>query len=510
MAENREQESFPSHQVQEVYRIVKSGSKDPLPPIDREVTPSDAVVRAVERLVGLPEGAKKVYRSKNEETHPCDQYHVKDKINLALEVKKNTVDQVTGLETYDAFRESLAEDLREAYERAVELTSDEQKPLAEVVTDVKAELTGEYQQHADQAMIELLEAIEQREFASVDQKNQVTEKAVRRLLRREILLSHMSTQVVCFTDTKGMAAANTWNEKHQRSDMGPQDTTDETALKKIGRTKQALSVYLGSSEYSDSVYALEGDRVKVWEDEEAEDVVDPNYYFLRATHLCNNQDLMHANGEKIVVVPYRLRPKAGDEGIARVMKNKLDDQGVAQPMTEEDIAVAERLLTMSSYAIAGEYSEDETVQVLGKFNETFGSRSRLQEFKGKLPLILIDRIGSVRLDTACLNTQIPVEGDEDVNTIIDLTIEQARTDSENRTGKNKAQEEMVLLMAALNGDLVAQVELASLDKRFPVNPKALQGVLESDDFKDKAQFTMEDMQEIFNRTKLRTSDVKPQ
>lgn len=493
--------------VRVVHRAMREDPQGALPELEQQV-PSQAVVEFAAKIAGLPEGSKRVFKNENSRSYSCDAYHIEQLLKLATKTKEQTVDLVTGLETNEAMVHGLAADIQEWYEFATSLTN-ERVPLSQAILEVRGHMTAEYTDHFDVTLARTHHELSARSFTSESEKQAVTEAVTRRVLRREMLLSYMSTQAVSFVDTRGMAAVNTWNETHQRKDMGPQQTTDETGLKKAGRTKQALSVYLGGSEYQDSLYAYEGDQVKIWEDEDAVEIVDAIYYLTRVVSLCDRHDLMYAQAQKLSYTGYRIRVGAGDEGIARISKASFDEQGRLKSLTQEDLQVMERLQAMASYVVAGEYSEQESQVVLGKFNYAFGEYSKLTEFQGKLPVILVDRVGSVRLDHAFSNTAAYHSEEDSLAQIIADTVSQVSTDAENKMGQNKLVEQMVLLQNALNGDILVQLELAAMDKRFPVNPAALAEILRSD-FAGKSEFTWEDIVEIFKKTKLRQSDEKPQ
>ena len=498
--------------VLEIYAISKQGSQEDLPEIKPESITSLEVVKIIEESIGLPEGAAMLLRSKIRGGYPCDSFHVECIAIIAEDTRREAIDPITGLETFAVFKQGIAKDLSERYGLAMELTSEE-IALPEAILNVLGHLTEEYTQHLQSELPELRSNINLLSFDNDDQRNEVTEKLIRKLLRSVMLLSYMSTKAVSIVDTRGMAAFNRWNEKHPRSDMGPQQTTDEIGMKKAGRTKQALSVYLGHPEYKNSLNALEGDQVKIWENEHLVEVVGPQYYTGRLTELTESGDLAHALREGLLYVGYRLRPRNGDEGIARIIKTKKDEDGRPICITDKDIEVMENLQIRASYVVAAEYSKEETSDILRKFNNAFGKHSLLSSYAGRLPVILVDRVGTVRLDKVFLETNITVAGNADEDEFTELVIKpiiQARINAENKMSENKLEEEMMLILRALNGDILAQIELAAMDKRFPVNPDELGTVLGSPEFREKEFFTIEDVKKIFQSTKLRKNDQKPE
>lgn len=489
--------------IEEVILALRDGT--PVPELTDTKVDSQEVIPIIARQLNLPPGTELVFHNGNQRSFSCDVNHIGLLVEVAERVKGSCVDRMTGLQTQEVFKAMMASEIQQEFDKVFLITGQE-IPLDQAILGTTGVVTDEYRDNIVESIKEIAAEAKRQEISQSE-----AQERVRHVLRKNYLLSYMSTISVAFTDVKGLAAANTWNEKHPRPDMDSQESTGETGLKPSGRSKQALSILSGSSEYVRSLRSCDGTTVKVWNDPDITVDVNSETYLQRAKSLCGEEDLGRMQDRNLEIIPFRLRPDAGDEGLV-LIKRRNDAHGRHQALTEEDIALSERLVYKASYVVVAEYSEDETNTKLDLYSNAFGKNSRLEQFRGsRLPLILVDRIGSARMDQIYLGvdlsdknlTSIPIEE------LVIKPIEIAMNLAWRQTDINKLSEDKNSLRSALNGDLLAQISLIALDKRFPVNPEMLQQILASERYNNNTEFTEEDVEFIIEKARLRKDDVKP-
>jgi hypothetical protein len=387
------------------------------------------------------------------------------------------VDETTGLMVEKAFEYFIRNELAsinrvidEVYTLTINRQPNSEQDKEAIATEVMEKFRPE--------LTEIGLQYEMARLADLSSKNaSVTAEQRINIIQEAYVLSELSKMMIIAGDFQKLKACNDFGAS-QRPDMDGEQYVDEFGFKIWGRRMQALSVLTNSTDYQESLRALDGTTEKDRLDVSARVKVGSKFYLEQVEKLVGAEDLQYLRDRQIKIIPGR-REKSGDEAIFLVKG--------ANELTEEDAQVVDRVIKKASHIDIGKFDKAQKANKVAIAVRILGGRCVLR-VEDDLEASLDLRIGGVKMSEIYPKIMIEVydaaEVDDrlkDPEYINQQATKRMITEAKRDMEEKKKQETLDTIYNAINGSKQAQLDMVLLieQNRFAYRSELLTEALAS-------------------------------
>jgi hypothetical protein len=381
----------------------------------------------------------------------------------------------------------------------------EEEPFEDVVDNIKAKMTKQYQEQLDQNMAELKQDTPDADTLRSLQLQQVMTLYV---------LSDMSRRGLIAIDLEKLKSCNDfWAGK--LPGRGAQEVVNGLGYNPLGLKLEVLSELTQSTEYKPSLSAKPEREVEDWRNPGTFKTVNVEEVKQELANLLQ-EDLDFMQQFKARTVRDGTK---GDEFFLDFERVTTDSDGHPEGLKPEDIMRWNKILKKVGTTVLGEFTGEEALKKRGMANELLGKRSTIH---GDVPLYVTlgIRSGGIQVDKA-YPVEVVVKAEDAENIPADdeeaeeleektnaLAFEQIASAANNQMEIDKKSENIRTIFRALTGDQSAILQLVLLREqdRFPGNPTRFKSIVWGPKYQNMDyQVTWEDAVGIYKAIESRQS-----